>query len=52
MTVERKDEAAGLTTRRGVVLHKLNPFMEGGAVITKAKTKRVTNKRGGHDDHG
>ena len=46
MTVEQEDNAVGLMTRRGVVLHKLNPFMEGGAVVTKSKTKRVTNKRG------
>ena len=46
MTVEQEGKAVGLTTRRGVVLHKLNPFMEGGGVVTKTKTKRVTNKRG------
>ena len=32
------------TTRRGVVLYPANPFMEAGLV--KAKTKRITNKRG------
>ena len=46
MTVEQEGKATGLTTRRGVVLHKLNPFMEGGGVVTKTKTKRITNKRG------
>lgn len=46
MTVEQKGRAVDLKTRRGVLLHKLNPFMEGDAVVTKTKTKRITNKQG------
>lgn len=46
MTVQQQTKTTELTTRRGVVLHKLNPFMQGDAVVTKTKTKRLTNKRG------
>jgi hypothetical protein len=46
MAVKQVDSGEEVTTRRGVALYKLNPFMEGGGIVTKTKTKRITNKRG------
>ena len=46
MAVKQVDSGEEVTTRRGVALYKMNPFMEGGAIVTKTKTKRITNKRG------
>ena len=46
MTIEEQKKPEKQATRRGVLLHTKNPFMENGAVVTKAKMKRVTNKRG------
>jgi hypothetical protein len=45
MAVEQLEHTEEVTKRRGLVLHKMNPFMERG-IIEKTKTKRVTNKRG------
>jgi hypothetical protein len=45
--VKIEDEGGeAIATRRGLVLHKHNPFMAEGVLIAKTKTKRVTNKRG------